>query len=320
MKPSLYILAAFLALELPAPALQDDDSKFMMAVLRRDGGVIPFAAFDDGRWRARWPAGIQNVELPISLDRVDEDWWGIEPAPRTMTIWRDGARAGTVNLTGLSVTRPMCEPRITLRSDYKSGTPPPPALEMPYPKDGLLTSGSVTVEAIQSVEKGSADWNRVANSIKKEFDQQETRASRVFRSWVHPVKEEQRKLVPISVEALYRAPTADPKWTAYYVEAVRQYPPGPQDRDGCGLLTFGHGWVLVSEQENEVKVRLAANVTYCDRKGVAYMLPLGLIRADEKVYWIFQFSGFEEEWYEVAEPMPGRVQSHIVYPVGVCPM
>ena len=49
------------------------------------------------------------------------------------------------------------------------------------------------------------------------------------------------------------------------------------------------------------------------------MLPLGLFRADDKVYWIYQFSGFEEEWYEVVEPKRGGIDSHVAYRAGFCP-
>ena len=319
MKATLTLVVALLTLELPAPALQEDASKFALAILRRDGAVLPFATFDGRRWRGRWPAEIRNLELPISLDDVPEDWWGVEPAPRRMTIWRDGARAGAVTLTGLSITRPMCEPRITVKSDYKSESTPPPPFEMPYPKDGLLSSGDLTLERIASVEKGSADWNRIMIAIKERFDREESAAARAFTSWVHPVQEDRRRLMPIALEALYRAPTDDPNWTAYYVEAVRQYPPAPRDQDGCGLATFGHGWVLVSRNE-DIKVQISALVTYCDRKGVSYILPFGFIRADDHVYWVYQFSGFEEEWFEVVEPTRGSIRSHVAYRVGACPM
>ena len=60
-------------------------------------------------------------------------------------------------------------------------------------------------------------------------------------------------------------------------------------------------------------------VTYCDRKGVSYMLPLGLIRANDHNYWVFQSSGFEEEWYEIVEPTRHTIQSQLAYPVGACP-
>ena len=317
MKAAISLVIALLALELHAPAFQESSGKFVLGVLRRDGIVAPFAMFDGRRWRARWPIDVRNRELPISLDDVPDSWWGVEPAPKTMAIWRDGQRAGSLNLNGVTMTPLMCQPRITLKSDYKPSSAAPPPFEKPYPKDGVVTAGDVTLERIVSIEKGSADWNRAIILITDQFNRQETAASREFTSWRHPVAEKQRKLVPIAIEALYRAPTEDPAWTAYFVEAVRQYPPGREDRDGCGLATFASGWVLVGPKA-ESKVHISAKVTYCDRKGVSYMLPFGLIRADGKVYWVYQFSGFEEEWYEVAEPTRRGVDSHVAFPAGGC--
>jgi hypothetical protein len=309
-------MAALLALEFHPPAFQDP-GKFVLGMLRRDGIVAPFATFDGKRWRTRWPADVRNRELPISLDDIPESWWGIEPGPRTLTIWRDGQRSGSLNLTALTVSRLMCVPRIALKSDYKSATAAPPTVESPYPKDGVVVSGDVRVERIDSVEKGSADWNRALLLITGQFNREESIAARSFESWTHPVKERERKLVPITMEAVYRGPTEDPQWTAYFVEAVRQYPPGREDRDGCGLATFASGWLLVGPKD-EAKMRISAKVTYCDRKGVAYMLPFGFIRADGHVYWVYQFAGFEQEWYEVAEPTRNGVKNHIAFPAGTC--
>jgi hypothetical protein len=317
MRIASLAIAALLALELHAPAFQESTGKFVLGVLRRDGIVTPFAMFDGDDWRVRWPADVRNRELPISLHGVPDNWWGLEPAPANMTVWRDGQRTGTVTLTAVTITPLMCQPRIVLKTDYKPATPTPPPFEKPYPKDGIVVAGDARVEPIESVEKGSADWNRVVILIRDEFNRQETVASRQFTDWSHPVKENQRKLLPIAIEALYRAPTKDAAWTAYFVEAVRQYPSRQEDRDACGLATYGSGWVLVSAK-NEARVRLSAKVTYCDRKGVSYMLPFGVIRADGKVFWVFQFSGFEEEWYEVAEPTPRGVNSHVAFSAGGC--
>jgi hypothetical protein len=316
MKVRALALAAAVAV-LDLPAAQDRTRDFVIGVLRRDGIATPFAAFNGG-WRARWPNDVRNRELPISLEGIPRSWWGIDEPPRTLTIWHDGVRTGNVTLTGVTTTRLMCEPRPTLKTDYKPATPPPPPFELPYPKDGLLVSGDVVVEAIQTVEKDSAPWNEVVALIPEVFNRQETRAAAEFTSWRHPVNASQRKLVPITAEAMYRAPTADPQWTAYYVEAVRQYPPGRDDKDGCGLATFAHGWVLLAPDAKS-RAHVTAQVAYCDRKGISYMLPFGLIRADGHVYWVFQYSGFEEEWYEVAEATSSGIKIHVSYRAGSCP-
>ena len=319
MKSIVILVAAIVALlELPVAVGQGQPRAFTIGILRRDGIVVPFGAFDGRRWKTPWPVDIRTVELPISLADVPRNWWGVGEPPGKLTIWRDAARAGEVTLTGVTTTRLMCERRFTLKSDYKPASPPPPPFERPYPKDGLLASGGVTIEPIESVETGTADWNRLLILLNDQFNRQENRAANAFTSWRHPVKEDERKRVQITLEAAYRAPTRDPGWTAYYVEAVRQYAPTREDRDGCGLVTFANGWVLIGPKE-EQKTTLSARVTYCDRKDVSYMLPLGRITANGGIFWIFQSSGFDQEWYEVAEPSRRGIEAHVSYLAGGCP-
>ncbi|HVL69985.1 MAG TPA: hypothetical protein VM364_22190 [Vicinamibacterales bacterium] len=288
-----------------------------LAVLRRDGIVMPFAAFDGRRWRAPWPAGISSQELPISIRDVPRQWWGGTPLPERMTLWTNGARAGEVALQGVTTLPLMCEPRIALRSDYTSPAPLPPPFERPYPKDGLLVHGDATVHPIASVQKDSPDWQRMPAVIADEFNRAETRAATQFTRWIHPVPAERRRLRPIAVEAMYRTPGESPDSMTWFVEAVREYPPGPDETDGCGLVTYGHGWVF-SDAKKRLTVRLSARVTYCDRKDVAYVLPFGYVQANDRIYWVYQYSGHDEELYEVARPTPREIEYPVVYRAGVC--
>jgi hypothetical protein len=64
---------------------------------------------------------------------------------------------------------------------------------------------------------------------------------------------------------------------------------------------------------------LGSRVTYCDRKGAGYMLPLGLMNVEGKTYWIYQISGYDREWFVVSRPTPREIQIHVDYPAGACP-
>src|SRR3954471_11584112 len=87
-------LAALLA---AAPARPDGEAhRFSLGVLRRDGVLIPFAAFDRGHWSAPWPAAARDVQIPISIESVPRKWWGPqEPS----TQWRAVLPEGVVPLT-----------------------------------------------------------------------------------------------------------------------------------------------------------------------------------------------------------------------------
>lgn len=320
----------FLAPSLPAPfipratawnpdaaaAQREDDDRFSVGVLRRDGVLIPFAAFD-GRWSSPWPSAVRGLELPITLDDVPERWWGRTPPPSEMIAWADGNRLGAVRLEKPAAMPVMCVPRIALRSDYKSKEPPAPLLAQPFPKDGLVTTGGPAVQPLRAVDPQSSDWSAAAVTILEAFNNAEERAARDFTSWRHPYSRAARERMTIQLEALYRAPMDEPGWSAYYVEAVRRYAPAPGD-DGCGLVTFTSGWVRIGPN-GKALLDLASRITYCDRKGASYMLPLGLMTVEGKTYWIFQMSGYDREWYVIARPAPRAIEIHVDYPAGSCP-
>jgi hypothetical protein len=143
-----------------------------------------------------------------------------------------------------------------------------------------------------------------------EFDKAEEKTVTMIRNmegWSHPAKRETRRAQPVTIEAWYRAPLDQPGWTASYIEAVRSYPPGPND-EGCGLETIFTGWALEdAASPRRAHAQLTARVTYCDRRGAAYMLPFGRFRVRNELYWAYQLSGFENEWYVVARLSPSRI-------------
>jgi hypothetical protein len=309
------VLAASILLGL-APAPRQDADDFAIAVLRRDGVAIPFATYD-GKWSTPWPAGVRGIDLPITLADIPKRWWGGVEPPARMTAWADGIGLGTVRLDKPSMLPIMCETRIALKSDYTSKQPQPPLLAQPFPKDGLIATGGPPIQALRSVDRSSADWSAAAVGILDAFNDAEELAVRAFTDWQHPVARTARQRMTIQLEALYRAPMDEEGWSAYYVEAVRRYPPGPLDA-GCGLVTFTSGWVRISPKGQPL-MDLSSRISYCDRKGASYMLPLGLMTVEGKTYWIYQKSGFESEWYVVARPTSKGIEIHAEYAAGLCP-
>jgi hypothetical protein len=138
-------------------------------------------------------------------------------------------------------------------------------------------------------------------------------------NWRHPVKRETRATVVPEVEAWYVTPVGTGDQRLSYVEAVKKYPLQPED-DGCGLETFASGWVHHDGQRQRIKASLAAVVTYCDRRGVSYMLPFGQMRVNDRVHWIVQMSGRDHEWYAVVEGTADRVKYVAEFQAGSVPL
>ena len=318
-----YFSATWLAPALPAAAqaaapaqsrAPSSTEPFVLGVLRRDGGVFPFSSFDGKQWQAEWPAGLRGVELPISLDVVPSKWWGKAGVPGEMTIWNNGVRKGTLRLERPAVVPIVCTGRLAVKSNYRPAELAPPLFVQPYPKDGIVVSDAPTVAAVEDVT-ATDERARIAVRLLDPVDTAEQRAVNEFMDWKHPVKRADRRKVPLDVEALYRAPMDEEGWTAFYVEAVKKYAPGPEDR-GCGLVTSVSGWVV--NGPGKEWTRIVAQITYCDRKGVSFFFPFGLVRANSRTYWVSQSSGYDHEFYNVTRPTSKEIRYEVSYPVASC--
>jgi hypothetical protein len=294
----------------PAAAARDHDGRGALAVLRRDGVLFPFASFSRDSWRVTWPVNLAPyLDIPATQEAIPKAWWGT----RVPGQWR--AHLTTGDAVSLEVKAPevfqsFCGPRLGLRTTYRSREPVPPVRVDPFPKDGLAISGGVPLEPIESVSATSPEWPAMAASLVGHFNRVEDETlKRVDQrtEWRHPIPLEVRRALPVRLESWYRSPSGEHGWTISYVELVRQYPPGPDDK-GCGLETLVSGWLHHRDGKLMEGTELRGKVTYCDRVGATYMLPFGRIRPKDQTYWVFQLSGWESEWYEVVSVRPTKIR------------
>ena len=302
-----FVLLSLLA-ALMVPLAGQPRERFLLGVMRRDGVILPFAAFD-GRWSMPWPSSLRNVELPATLADVPADWWGGERPQDWMfhPLHGQSARVRASALVTVVVGR---EKRLGIGTDFVSAEPPAPLFELPYPKDGLALAGRGSIEPIPQISRFTPAWKNLPALLRDDMDEAERLAIARVRSatrWTHPVGELERRRVIAELEAWYSAPLVQPGFSASYVEAVKKYPPGPED-DGCGLETFISGWVHADARRPTQRTDLTAQITYCDRSRVSYMLPLGRVLANHRTHWVFQLSSWEREWYAVVEVTPGRTR------------
>ena len=92
-----------------------ENPPFLLGVLNRDGLAIPFAAYTGKRWVSSWPQD-QRGEMPMTIDDVDRDWWGIGEKPASLDLWWNGTRTGEVAITSLSQVKVLCSARLGLRT------------------------------------------------------------------------------------------------------------------------------------------------------------------------------------------------------------
>ena len=317
------VVLASCALLAPAAAFQDSpkaDRRYSVGVVRADGVLIPFAEYDRGDWRRIWTGIARDASpvIPITLDDVDEDWWGHAGPSLQWMLWQ---RPG--DTTKLTVTRPRvvatpCSAQPALGTDYKHTLPLPPPSQVPYPKAGIATTAPVVFEPIQQVPAESVDWRRV----KRALDDREFRTAEHERltdmMWRHPMPEAMRDRMPIDLQAVWHV--KDSRF--FYFEAMRRYPDlnPPTGEPPCELVTYvaGYFWEDTSEQLRPVDVD--ALISYCHMERASFLWPFGVIREGAKSYWLFQSAGWTGEVYGITEPIAarGELKPHLWHVAGRC--
>jgi hypothetical protein len=283
-----------------------DAIKFSLGVLRRDGVLVPFAAYDNGSWSVRWPADLRNVARPISLDDVPDKWWGPQGKDVPWRAWLDG------RVVPLALGRPVeypvfCTTRLGISTDYRAPIADP--RQPTVPKDGAAIAGNANLSPIARVDPSSQEGRDMIAVITDPFNDEEEVASRRFTDWSHPFDARKRREYPITLETYLRSSETHggDAFSVSYVEAVRAFPPGPKD-NGCGLITYAHAWVL-QQPGKRTKVDLDARVTYCDREGASFVQPFGRLHLKGDTFWVLGFSSWRDEAYVVMRLRPdgGRV-------------
>jgi hypothetical protein len=291
------VIAAALALPLAFPLVAAPSDRFAVGVLRRDGIIIPFGVLDGRTWNSDWPKPARHIsEVPVTIRSVPKWWWG-RPGPRD--TWQ-ATMIGSPNrvelhVTGANVFDAQCLQQIGLRTDYRPAVRPPGLDARPYPKDGLAVSPSYPVEPIEVMPIPSVVPRPVVDAFNK------ANLKAIFAAEGPAGVRSMPPLPPITVEAMYAS--GHDVSRLYYIEALAQYKLSG-DPPLCESLTYGAGWFNVDGRGQLRPLSFELARTSCDRAGLLYMLPLGVVRSGGRVFWIAQWSGWNVEEYRAVEINP----------------
>jgi hypothetical protein len=283
-------------------ALAKEGDSFTIGVLRRDATVVPFATYDGKRWENHWPQPSQDVDVPINLRSVPGRWWGQGAPLDTWQVWAGAAPPQIVHVRQPDWLQTHCQKQVGLRTDYQPTEWPPGPEAQPYPKDGLAVSPPHAVQPIDTLAPDSEERPAVAEILRAAFALREEEAFDQARSNGSPVRASKNELeaLPITIEALYAFGT---RHRVYWAEAVREY----KKADTCALV-YGEGW-LVLDSGKLTHGEFHVLVVPCSREGLHYMFPLGVISLPRGQYWIEQWSGWDNEEYDVVDIGADRINA-----------
>ena len=278
--------------------------RFTVAMVRPDGALVPFAAYDAGRWERAWPEADEATNIE-AIDNVPSVWR--RRGGRVPDVWRvwpaSGAPGIQVQVNGVEVVEAHCQAQVALKTDLLSAK-----VQHPLKFGIAIDSASIPVSAVEEVHRSDAMWAAAERSALASFSHLEAaQATRDRRQLPRETP------VPVAeITALYRQMKA-PRSPMYFV-AEKKYKTArsPQDAQ-CTDVTIMTGWLVPMDSGTYAVLDPKVFLTDCDAKEVRTAVPLGAFRVSNQLYWVIQEHGYEDESYLIAELR----QSRIRYPIQV---
>ena len=141
-----------------------------MAIVRLDGSLVPFAAYDAGRWQRAWPEADEAIDAKPTVNNVPSVWR--QRGERVPNVWRvwpaSGAPGIEVQVKGVEVVEAHCQAQIALTTDLSSAKAKHPL------KFGIaIDSASIPVSAVEEVHRPDAEWAAAERAARASFSQLE---------------------------------------------------------------------------------------------------------------------------------------------------
>jgi hypothetical protein len=298
MRSAVPLAVTVLAISVFAAQLQ----RFAIAIVRPDGAIVPFAAYDSGRWEQAWPEADEATAIR-AIDDAPSVWSRRrERVPNTWQVWpASEEKSIRAQVSGIEIVEARCSGQLALKTNL-----PPARADHPLKYGIAVDSSDVVVGRSAEVRRPDSIWASAERAVLSSFSSREI-AQATRRG------EQLPREIPVpapQLTALYRE-TTSPRSPLYFV-AEKKYRTArsPQDPK-CGAVTMMTGWLVPSDAGTYTVVDPRMFLTDCDAKEARTGLPLAAFRVSGQLFWVLQEHGYEDETYLIAEIR----QSDIRYPI-----
>lgn len=290
---------------------------FTIAVLRRDGVIIPILSYGLRGWVNPWPAPGRRPDVPIRVEDTPGGWWAEKRPIAEWTAWPMRGERRTIRVKSPTNLMVECQPQIGLETDYQSAERREPSRMQPYPKDGLATAGDVAIEPVRVLDDKSPEWAAIYMAVGTEVTATENPLWKdegsSYRAVLTPAV---RAATGFTLEVLFASPDVKPGGTVLYFEGVKRYAPRTGLPPG-GLLTYAVGYARIRPSAPP-QIKVTAALSTRQRQGLVYSLVLGSFRMDGRLFWVVQRSTWGYERFDLVEIRDDEILTIFKTSGGVC--
>ena len=302
LKPRICLGLVLAALLISTPGAQPQ--RFALAIVRLDGRIVPFAAYDGGRWERAWPEADEATDATPTLDITPSVWRRRgDRVPKIWQVWpSSGASRIEAQVKGVEIVEAHCQGQVALATNL-------PEAKGEHPlKFGVAVDSNLPIGSIEEVRRSDVVWRSAEQAVAANFSRLEAAKAEADHKQLFP-----ETPAPVAqVTGLYRE-AKSPRSPMYFV-AEKKYRTArlPQD-PGCTALTIMTGWLVPTDAGTLTLRDPKVFLTDCDAKQVRTALPLAALRVSGQLFWVLQEHGYEDETYVIAEIGPSEVR----YPIDV---
>jgi hypothetical protein len=98
--------------------------RFAVGIVRLDGGIVPFAAYDGGRWERAWPEADEATDATPTIDNTPSVWR--RRGDRVPDVWRVWSASGgapiQAQVSGVEVVDAHCTSQLAVKTNLPRAT------------------------------------------------------------------------------------------------------------------------------------------------------------------------------------------------------
>jgi hypothetical protein len=266
--------------------------RFTLAIVRLDGRLVPFAAYEGGRWERAWPEAGEATGGTPTIDTTPSVWRRRgDRVPHVWQVWpSSGGTRTEAHVQGVEIVEAHCQRQVALATDL-------PEAKGEHPlKFGVAVDSNLPIGSIEEVRRSDVVWRTAERAVVANFSGLEAAKAQADRGQL--LSETPAPVARIT--ALYRE-AKSPRSPMYFV-ADRKYRTARSPQDpGCTALTIMTGWLVPTDGGALTLRDPKVFLTDCDAKEVRTALPLAVLRVSGQLFWVLQEHGYEDETYVIAE-------------------
>lgn len=262
-------------------AARDDASHFIVAILRADGTLVPFAQYGNGGWMNPWPKPRQTAEsiyaesteeIPHSLGDLPEPWFKqCGKVPKRWYFWSSAERRTVLTADKVVKVENHSQSNWALTSDLPTRNTD----DNHHQNLGIAATVNHRIEPLIEIRIDTDEAKEITSFVRQAFEEAKS----------------------AELKTLYRSKSRVDGEYLYYFEAEQKM---PANRD-CPDIALFQGWTTADELGGMGLLDSRQYLTDCDLKGPSFMTPLGLLRLQNMTYLFVTEHGWEDESYLILE-------------------